>query len=404
MKDYLQRLLRRKLASATSLAERRRRRSFIGDVSRRGAIVLLAILLVGASSLFVSAQFLEDVTDQYLAVRSSADGLRAREAALAGFNAGITAVKTIPEEFLYQQGIIMDPPALPLGKKCFDDEETDCLKFKVSYQILPEDGRINLNNLVRYDDQINENYNRIVRRLFRQLDIPGDHVDAVTDWIDENDYTEPAGAEDDHYAALKPPRKIKNYRMFSLSELPAIKGFDRNMVYESRAPEGWEERQEELAFQTDDEINLLQPEDWILANNVTAFMPFTESVEDKVNINAARFHVMMSLSDAMSREAVLAIFKYRRQNNGYIKNVSELRDLPELNVPGGIPEVTLYQELAGTGGDVSGLIKTESDYYQIVGVGYVMRETDNTSDILAERKVRGIWDKNNRRLVYYSED
>lgn len=366
--------------------------------------MLLAILLVGASSLFVSAQFLEDVTDQYLAVRSSADGLRAREVALAGFNAGIAAVKTIPEEFLYQKGIIMSPPEIPLGKKCYDDEGEDCLYFYVRYQILPEDGRLNLNSLVRYDDQINENYGRIVRRFFRQLDISGDQVDAVVDWIDENDYTEPAGAEDDHYAGLKPPRKIKNYRMFSLSELASIKGFDRNMVYESRAPDGWEERQKELSFQTDDEIDLIQPEDWILATNVTAFMPFTESVEDKINVNAARFHVMMSLSDAMSREAVLAIFRYRRQSNGYIKNVSELRDLPELNVPGGIPEVTLYQELAGTGGDVSGLIKTESDYYRIVGVGSVVRKTDNTSDILAERKVRGIWDKNNRRLVYYSED
>lgn len=376
-------------------------------LSRRGAIVLLSIFMIGVSSLLISAQFLEDVTDHYLAVRASADGFRSRELALAGFQASIAALKTIPEDFLYQKGVILkaaNQPDIELAKHCLDDAEKDCYYYMVGFRLQPEDGKLNLNSLVRYDDQPNENYRRIVRRLFRSLNIDGENSDPIVDWIDENDYSETAGAEDDYYNGLKPPRKIKNFRMFSLSELPQIKGFDHDMLYNSRAPEDWEEQQKELSFQTDDEKNLIQPEDWILSNNVTAFMPFTETAEDKVNINGARYFTLLSLSDAMTREAVMALFKLRRQSQGYIKNISELRELPEFQVPGGLPDVSLYQELAGTGGEVSGMIKTEGEYYRVVGVGTIIRQTDNNEqDTRAVRIVWGIWDKTNRRLIYYSE-
>ena len=375
--------------------------------TRRGAIVLLSVFMIGVSSLLVSAQFLEDVTDHYLAVRASADGFRSRELALAGFQASIAALKTIPEEFLYQKGIILksgNQPDIELARHCLNDDESDCYYFMVGFRLQPEDGKLNLNNLVRYDDQPNESYREIIKRLLNHFKLSGENADAVVDWIDENDYTEAAGAEDDYYNGLEPPRKIKNFRMFSLSELAQIKGFDHETVYSSLAPEDWEEQQEELSFQTDDEKNLIQPEDFILANNVTAFMPFTEAAEDKVNINAARYFTVLSLSDAMTREAVMALFKLRRQNQGYIKNISELRDLPEFQVPGGIPDVTLYQELAGTGGDVSGMIKTEGEYYRVVGVGTIIRQSDNSDqDTRAVRLVWGIWDKSNRRLIYYSE-
>ena len=389
-------------------AHRRARFLLRQHISRRGAIVLISIFMIGLSSLLVSSQFLEDVSDHYLAVRASADGFRARELATAGFQASISALKTIPEDFLYQKGVILrdsNQPDIELARHCLDDSERDCYYFMVGFRLQPEDGKLNLNSLVRYDDQPNENYREVIKRLFRSQDISGEQADPIVDWIDDNSYTEPSGGEEAFYADQRPARKIKNFRMFSLSELPQIRGFSRDMLYTSRAPEGWEEQQEELSFQTDDEKNLIQPADWILANNVTAFMPFTETVEEKVNINAARYFTLLSLSSAMTREAVLALFKLRRQSQGYIKNISELRELPEFQAPGAIADTTLYQELAGTGGEVSGMIKTEGEYYRVVGVGTIIRLTDNRpQDTRAIRLVQGIWDKANRRLIYYAED
>ena len=40
----------------------------------------------------------------------------------------------------------------------------------------------------------------------------------------------------------------------------------------------------------------------------------------------------------------------------------------------------------------------------MVGVGTIIRQTDNNEqDTRAVRIVWGIWDKTNRRLIYYSE-
>ena len=391
----------------------RRMRRYLGrqmQISRRGAIVVMSVTMVSIASITVANEFLKNISGHYRAVRASADGLRAREVALAGFQASLQALKTIPEEYLYRTGIVTSPKERPLARSCVENDPDNCEIYFVGFRILPEDGRLNLNSLVRYDDKPNESYRRIMANLFRNLDIPDDggdpneNVDAVIDWIDENGFSEGVAAESEYYSSLQPSRKIKNFRMFSLSELPQVRGFSYDLVYGSRAPEGWQERQEELSFQTEDEINLIQPEDWVLANNVTAFLPYTESTDDKVNVNAARYHVMLSLSDAMTREAALAIFKYRTNQQGYIKTISELKELPELQIQGGIPDLTLYQELAGTGGDISGLLKTEGEYYRVVGLGSVVRTSDNGSRILAERQVWGIWDKTNRRLIYYSED
>lgn len=382
--------------------------------SRRGATVLLSVFLLAMTSSTIAIGFLERVSDQYLAVRSSADGFRAQQLALSGFQAGIAAIKDIPEEFLFTSGVALSPPEIELGRHCREEDSTlsyvvgkdeTCLIYRVSYIIQPEDGKLNLNNLVRNDDLPNENYRQIVRRLFFRLDLPQDNTDPIIDWIDENTYVEGDGAEHGYYEGLNPPQSIKNFRMFSLSELGAIKGFSHDMIYGSRAREGWKEELEQLASLSEDEKNLVTEEDWYLANNVTAFMPFNETTDDKVNINAARFNVLMSLSDSMTREAVLALFKLRRKNKGYIKNLAELQHLPEFQVPSVIPGLNLYQELAGSGGEISGMIKTEGAFYRIVGVGTLVLLTDNGEErTLATRTVWGIWDKSNRRLVYYTEE
>ncbi len=372
--------------------------------TRRGAGVLLGIGALGIAMNLVTIAYLEQVSSQYASMRSVADGFRANQIAFAGLQAAISVTQNIPEEYLYTLGVLRNPPPIPVREHC--NEAGLCTRYYMSYSIQPEDGKINLNNLVRIDDEPNESYRRIVERLFAQLDISEKQVTPVIDWIDENDVTNINGAEYSYYEELEPPGKIKNGLLYSLSELTTIKGFDRNIVYESHAPEGWQKQQEELASQTEDEENLIQPEDWILSNNVTAYVPWGGGFNDKLNINAIRYHALMSLSDFMSRETALAIFKLRRLEGGYIQSFAKLKELPELQLEGSTAEVTLYDELVGSGGDISGFLKTNTDFYRLVGVGLLAVGTENESeeDMRAIRRVWGIWDKRNRQLIYYSND
>jgi len=363
-------------------------------------MVVLLVISLGSIAQMISIKFFSDSQDQFAAADVMAKGFRARQQAMGGFQAGLTALKKIPEEFLYKSGIALNPPDIVLSPDC----KPKCF---ISYRIYPEDGRLNLNNLVHsFDDQPNNQYKGIFQRFFKQYNINPDFINGIVDWIDENDTVDGNGAEAPYYAALNPPRKIKNYRMFSLSEICSIKGIEYKMIYESRAPDKWLENQKALSFQTEEEKNLIKPEDWIPANNLTAFVPFGERIEDKININAARYHVLMSLSESMTREAVMALYKLRKQKGWYLKDIGELRNLPEFQKQTPL-QVTLYEELAGTGGQVSGIIKTEGEIYRIIGVGSITPPPDNNGGPSAGavvRRIMGLYDKNNNRLIYYSED
>lgn len=363
--------------------------------SRKGAIAILLTYAVGMAAIAVSTRFYEKSIDESAAARVISEGFRARQMALAGFQAGLSALRTVPEEYLFQTGLALNPPDIQVSDEC-----PNCF---VKYRIQPEDGKINLNHLVlNFEDNTNQTFRSIVQRLFFHYEIPVDNVDAIIDWIDENNITESRGAEASYYESLDPPRKIKNYQMFSLSEVVSVKGFDYNMVYGSRAPEGWLEEREELAFLTDDEKNLLQPEDWILANNLTAYVPVPGDT-GRININTARYHAVMSLSEFMTKQAVLELFRLRRQKGGYIKDINDLKSLPSFQVqtPDGI---SLYEEIAGQGGELTSIIKSEGEVYRIIGVGSIVPVSDNDKSAAIVRRVTALYDRNNGKLLYYRED
>ncbi|MCB1172278.1 MAG: general secretion pathway protein GspK [Leptospiraceae bacterium] len=384
---------------------------------RRGGIVIIAVLLIATSTMTITTDFYNDVINHYSAVRSQAEGYRAHSLAMAGFQAGLTALKMIPEEFLYTKGMVLNPPNIEMDKEC-DDSGEYCTHLFITYRIQPEDGKLNLNNLVLTGDEPNEPFRKLLIRFFdrfqqtlveKEMDLNRDaeqRVNALIDWIDLNTNEYGDGAESSYYDALRPPQKIKNSMLYNLSELAVVRGFNRQIVYEPLISEEWKNNRENRASMTDEEKEMLQDEDWIIANNLTAYVPYQASIDDKVNINAARYHVLMSLSTGMTPEAVKALFKLRRDKNGYIKNLSELQDLPEFMASSSQTGLSLYQELVGTGGEISGLIKTQGAYYRVIGVGSVVRPTDNEEDkdVLGIRRVWGIYEKNSQRLIYYAED
>ena len=95
----------------------------------------------------------------------------------------------------------------------------------IEAQINDLQGRLNLNALVREDGQPNELMQERFERLFAALDIRTVSVEALIDWIDENDQpTGAAGAEDGEYLRYNPAYRAANQPFVHTSELRLMDG------------------------------------------------------------------------------------------------------------------------------------------------------------------------------------
>lgn len=381
-------------------------------------MVIMLVMAIGVASFYTANQYMKDRLSDFKIARAKATGFKAFLLAQAGMHGALGALKKIPEEMLYQSGIAFNPPPLPIGEGM------------VYYRIIPEDGKFNINNLVRvYDDSPNPRAIEMIARLFEQFNLKPALINPVIDWLDANNNMIGGGAEKFYYENLKPPRKIKNAPLYTLSEITSIKDFDVNMVYGSLRPDNYEEKHS-TDFSTEEEKALITESDFVLANNLTAYITVGDSVEDRININAAPFHVLMSLSEFMTRPAVMKILKLKLKKGGYIKEITELEKEPEFQIkvtpmynqnqttigiqnnpqdnqeqqPPPPPDpnqnqdenFTLYKELAGDGSDLNkGRIKTQGEIYRIIGVGMIGNVT---------RRVSCVYDLQNKQMLFYSED
>ncbi|EMO60648.1 type II secretion system protein K-like protein [Leptospira borgpetersenii serovar Pomona str. 200901868] len=350
---------------------------------KKGFMVVILVMAIGTASFYTATEFGELSLGELRVAQANADGFRALLLAKAGFQGALGALKKIPEEYLYKSGIALNPPPLPLGGGT------------IYYKISSEDGKINLNSLLNQDDnQQNLRSVEMLSRLFDQFGIKREKLFPIFDWLDTDLQEVGGGAEDGYYSSLKPPRKNKNSFMYSLSELVSVKGFDRETVYGSLKPPDFEQKYSK-AFQSDEERALIGDSDFVLANNVTAYIPSGQSSDDRINLNGAPYFVLMSLSDFMTKQAAMRILKFKLERGGFIKELKDLEKFQEFQIPtaGGL---TLYKELAGEGTDVSGgRVKTKGEIFRIVAVGQVKNTV---------RRITGIFDLTNNQMLYYMED
>ncbi len=100
-------------------------------------------------------------------------------------------------------------------------------------QLEDQQGRFNLNGLIGADGkaikEIAEQYRRLLTLLPLEQPLdPGTAnalTDATIDWIDQDQFPGPEGAEDDRYTSRLPPYRSANYWFTSTSELLAIEGY-----------------------------------------------------------------------------------------------------------------------------------------------------------------------------------
>ena len=98
-------------------------------------------------------------------------------------------------------------------------------------QIEDERGKLNLNDLAADGDPIAKKARvQRVKRLFELLQINPDLVDAIVDWVDQDETPEPAGAESIYYQTLRPSYRAANAPLQTLLELRLIKGMTPDIM------------------------------------------------------------------------------------------------------------------------------------------------------------------------------
>ena len=106
-------------------------------------------------------------------------------------------------------------------------------------------GKIQINSLVDEDGGIDENHKKFLETFLGLKEFGLDPekveyiVDAVTDWMDEDDEVNGfGGAENSYYQSLAKPYPCRNGRLNSIEELLLIKGITKEIFYGTEKQKG----------------------------------------------------------------------------------------------------------------------------------------------------------------------
>ncbi|MBW2630659.1 MAG: general secretion pathway protein GspK [Deltaproteobacteria bacterium] len=211
-----------------------------------------------------------------------------------------------------------------------------------------ESGRIPINKLVdgtEYNDKIKGLLTGFLSLPKFGLDEQQvrDIVDAVKDWIDEDDETTGFGAEDIYYGGLENPYACKNAPLDCIEELLMVKGITENLYYGT------------------DEIP-----------GIAEY--FTLYGKGAININTAPNLILRALSDEITDEMTFDMDEFRRNEENNLLEPAWYKNIP------GMTGITIDP----------GLITTQSNIFRITSTGYL-------NDI--NRRVVGVIERNSGETV-----
>jgi general secretion pathway protein K len=180
---------------------------------------LIITLLVTALLVALTAEFVNEVYVDTTARQSFVDGQQASLLAETGMTASVALLL----QGLGRQDYTSLADFATLGLMIQAAEP------RVRVSVEEESGKLNINSIVSSRGEKQANY-EIAERLFTKLELSPDLLEAVADWIDNEDTPNTNGAETAYYQGLKPPYGAKNGPLDSLEELRLVKGFDRATV------------------------------------------------------------------------------------------------------------------------------------------------------------------------------
>ncbi len=147
-------------------------------------------------------------------------------------------------------------------------------------QLFDLQARLNLNDVV---EQVNQNGQKIQRpdavqtarlkTLFNKLHLTAEPlVDALVDWIDEDEQESLSGAESAYYKILESPYLAANAPLVSFSELRLVKGFN-----------------EKVKDEKGNEVSILP--------KISEYVTTLPAKKIKINVNTAPFDVLYALGN-----------------------------------------------------------------------------------------------------------
>lgn len=193
----------------------------------RGIALLLALLVL-ALLVALILEFDAEARREYREAAAFRDNFKARMLT----RAAVQAARAVLQQDYFrdrQTGVFFDGPtdlwALPIKNYAIGDG-------LLSAQIEDEQGKLNVNDFAAAAGNDADKLKKLQRmkRLFELLQLSPDLVDAMVDWVDQDDRPEPAGAESLYYQSQKPPYRAANVPLETLGDLRLIKGFTPEII------------------------------------------------------------------------------------------------------------------------------------------------------------------------------
>ena len=189
-------------------------------------------------------------------------------------------------------------------------------------------GKIPINYLVNENGEYNDNYKAILIRFLSlpEFDIKDeeieDIVDAIKDWIDEDNEVTGFGAENSYYSGLAEPYPCKNGPIEFLEELLLIKGINKELLYGSGEKPG-------------------------------IFDYLSPLSSGRININTAKPLVLRALSDQIDSDLADDMVSYRENEDNDLSNIGwykQVSGMSDIAIPSSLISISsIYFEIVSEG-------------------------------------------------------
>lgn len=288
-------------------------------------MALIMTILVISLIVTLTLQFNASMRSNLQAAMNLRDGIELGCIARSGFNGALAAlhedatsgnVDTLREDWAHAKLFSESSPSL-FNEGRFIVEITDL------------SGKIQLSQLVDKNGSYNSAQKGLLIRFlnFPEFDLDAEEaeniVDAIKDWIDNDNDTTRFGAEDAYYQALEKPYPCKNAPIEFLEELLFVKGITKELLHGSAEKPG-----------------------------ISRYLsPFGNG---KININTADIFILRSLSDDIDQERAEDMIEYRENKDNDLSDLKWYKNVP------GMADVSIPDSL----------ITTSSTYFEITSEGF----------------------------------
>jgi general secretion pathway protein K len=187
-------------------------------IQQRGVILLSALILVALAAIVATSLFF----DTALAARRAAASFSLEQAMQLGAGGEALAAYALSED---KNSDDTDKDSWAQHYGPVDVEQGVTLEA----QIMDEQGKFNLNTLLRNDGTSNPDAVKVLRRLLELSKLESRWASLIVDWLDPNAQPEADGGEDSLYLSQTPPHRTGNLFLTSVSELQQMPGLSREL-------------------------------------------------------------------------------------------------------------------------------------------------------------------------------